>query len=267
MSINGRAVYSNKKSIDLDMDDSSSFDIHVPIPSPKKNNISEALLEIVLAEASSGQEYKYLEVIKILGADPFRYQKNWLTSLDIHLYDPNGNTAQIFKKAGIPFKKIQFLKIEKLNPQGVLIVGESTKLKRREGTLLLQVARSGMPVICLSLVSAEFPFRFETTTRNTPLLLHFDGSRASQLIKQNLNITIWEENGEDYVSSSLHLGGNKLGSIAHATKGSDGWAWLEIQFVNNGAKFLYIGDSIISSWERSPTPRYLIDSLLHYVSE
>ena len=264
--VGNRAINKGEKSLTLDSDNNNEFDILIAVPPVKDNLVLKAVLKIKLVNQNASDSIAFSNPLLIFGPDPFRHQQDWIRQANIQLYDPSGNTAEILTGSKVPFNRIRSLDIDRLDRNGFVMIGSSTSLSKRQGESLLRLVESGITVVCLAPAKGSFPLSFHHESRNRPVLMRFNDESIIKELNPALDSAGWGRE-QNVVSSSLHLSGNKLGSVANIQTDNHGWPWLEIEFSTSRAKLIFAGFSIVPNWNTSPTPRYLLESILHYAKD
>ena len=127
----------------------------VRMPEVKDGVVLEAEFSVSIGQAD---EFDLKQPVWIYSADPFSGRTAWLRELNLALYDPEGNTAEIFKEAKIPLRTCRTFATMRELTEGTLIIGEGVSLARHRGLseLLLSQASHGLNVICLAPKDGRF---------------------------------------------------------------------------------------------------------------
>lgn len=195
----------------------------------------------------------------------FADRKQWLKDLGIRLFDPEKKTAECFTKAEIPFTDIRTTDALAAVRDGLVVVGEGVSLKEERGlaSAMGQAVEAGVPVLCLALRSGEMPLPTEgvsETQGKAPVRMTFRRADIITDLDKRLDAKTWAP-GRDAVASSLVLSADRRAVAVEAVSGDRGWAWMEVAFPGGG-RLVVCGFGIVSGWEDSPTPRYLLVKLL-----
>jgi hypothetical protein len=153
LSINRRTVSRGERAVEATPQEPARVTVPLRIPHVKEGVILEArLVASVFSDDAVGKEVKHEKRLWIFHADPFADRSVWLENLKITLFDPEGKTAQVFEQANIPFHSARSVaSLEELS-EGLVIIGEGTSLEvqRDLPEMMLKVAASGLPVLCLA---------------------------------------------------------------------------------------------------------------------
>jgi hypothetical protein len=195
----------------------------------------------------------------------FADRKQWLARLAIRLFDPEKKTADLFTKAGIPFTDVRTTDALAAVREGLVIVGEGVSLKEERGlaSAMRRAAEAGVPVLCLALRGGEMPLPAEGVSEaggKPPVRMAFRRADIVTELDKRLDTKTWAP-GRDAVASSLVLSADRRVVAVEAVKGDRGWPWMDVVF-EGGGRLLVCGFGIVSDWEESPTPRYLLLKLL-----
>jgi hypothetical protein len=193
--------------------------------------------------------------------DAFADRKQWLARLAIRLFDPEKKTAERFSKAGIPFTDVRTTDALAAVREGLVIVGEGVSLKEERGLApaMRQAAEAGVPVLCLALRGGEMPLPAEGVSEaggKPPVWMTFRRADVITELDKRLDCKTWAP-GREVTASSLVLSAERRVSAVEAVKGDRGWSWMDVAF-EGGGRIVVCGFPIVSGWEESPTPRYLL---------
>jgi hypothetical protein len=193
-----------------------------------------------------------------------------LRDLGIRLFDPEKKTAERFAKADIPFTEIRTTDALAVVRDGLVVVGEGVSLKEERGlaSAMSRVVEAGVPVLCLALRNGEMPLPTEgvsETQGKPPLRMTFRRADIIAELDKRLDTGTWAP-GRDAVASSLVLSADRRVVAVEAVNGDRGWSWMDIAF-QGGGRLVVCGFGIVSGWEESPTPRFLLLKVLEDVGK
>jgi hypothetical protein len=238
--------------------------VKIAVPPVKAGVIIPATLTITVA-AEGGAPPAVLEKrLWIFPKDPFTDRTEWLKALDIHLYDPEGKTAERLEKAEVPFSLVG--NIEALAEPGdnVVLIGEGLSFAdyRALPEMIVQAAAAGHPVLCLAPTDGllqipgtggvELPAPARISLRHNDIITELD---------KRLDAGAWPAG--DNVAASLAIRCEDDLVSGEVVQGRTGWPWLELSYQH---RLVFCGFGIIEGWDDGPTPRFLLARLLEYVT-
>lgn len=198
----------------------------------------------------------------LFSPDPFSGRIQWLKSLDIRLFDPEGGTAPVLEKAGIPFAMLKSVDAISQVDTGMVVVGECTHMDQQRGLAdaLMRVASAGRPVLCLApaggSISLEEHARPELS-RGTVRLQ----SPSSLTFRQSDVITNFDKRLDSVVVKSA-LDMVSMRDTVQGQFSADGqWPWVEMSF-GTGGRIVFCGFGLIDQWDANPAPRYVLNAIL-----
>jgi hypothetical protein len=201
--------------------------------------------------------------------DPFKDRAEWLKKSKITLFDPAHTTADVLKKAGIPFdEETNQAAIGNLR-DGMVVIGEGASFKEEPqlADMLIKLAARGIPVLCLAPSEGMFPLPpAGKADAKATVSLSFRGREVITSLDKRLDATAWAPDGQ-VVVNSLNLIVSDGSVVAEVVKGEEGWSWLEMEFGPRKGRLIVCGFGIAKSWSKGPTPRYLFAALLERLTE
>lgn len=213
----------------------------------------------------SAGDVRHEHAVWIFSRNAFSDRRDWLSSLHLKVFDPQGETVEVFNEHEIPHEQIRSRETINEVVEGILVVGEGVSLKKQDGLIddLRNLANRGVPVLCLASSEGEFSF-----SDDKPLALAIQLRRSDVIREFDKRLdTAWWPKG------ASQLRGLQVGSAADEVVfeiNDDGksWPWCEWQFKNRSEEFdqptrlIWCGFGIIHSWDNGPTPRYLLIKIL-----
>lgn len=264
----GRTIFRQQKRISVKPGNEKYFSVSIHPPEINDGVILDVTLQIDLTEDGAEKPVARIKrTVRLFNKDPFVQKKNELIATGIALFDPVGKTAAVFESANIPFIRVQGLDSINGFTGRVLIVGEGTPISNYRGlaNMLLQLASSGVPVLCLAPSSGEFPLNaFLHKPLEQPNTLLLKRQDVIGDLDTKLDFLSWPPNGK-VVATSLQLVTDKNGVAGKVSVNDTGWVWMEIDFGPNKGKFVFAGFAIIEKWNTGPVPRFLLDKLLNHI--
>lgn len=200
----------------------------------------------------------------VFSRDPFYFDGKKVKNYRLGLYDPAGETTEVFQKTSIPFTPLKTLD-DCLKHQGMLVIGEGLGGRDQKNVChtVLQMAASGKNVLVLMPEEASIPLDFESEKR--PPHLSLDTSRIIHKLDKKLDAQVWS-GGRSSTGASCRLVAIRNQIFAEFAEGHSGWSWLGMDFPGGG-KMLVVGFPIVEAWRESPTPRFLLSRLFEHLKQ
>jgi hypothetical protein len=243
--------------------------LQLELPETREGITMEGSLSITLSDAK-GQPLDTAETpLSVFDPDPFQNRKQWLETLQLHVYDPEGATVAIFEKAAIPFRRIT--NPAALNPAkgGILVIGEGLSLKASRGLMeaVFEAVQADIPVIVLAPMEGAFQIPAMQGGGESggpqPKSLSFHGKDIISRLDKRLDTGLWAED-RDSVLRYFRIGAYR--DQPEIVMDEDrGWPWIALDWPG-GSRLRFCGFGVVRDWEASPVPRYLLAALLEELS-
>ncbi|MGO9113660.1 MAG: hypothetical protein ACLP9L_30890 [Thermoguttaceae bacterium] len=269
-----------------------TIDFAFPLKTPHVKEGVVLQTQCSVAEYADGEQRQeplaiHDKTLWIFPRDPFVDRHEWLKSLKITLYDPEGKTADRLEKAAIPFTLSRNIDALDGVEQGVLVIGEATAWRdhRSLGEVMVKAAARGMAVLCLapgegsielpgaegadmprpsSLALRREDFVTEVDTRLDAVWPAGRTNSDQNPARQNDNAAPGTGSAKDPqpLASMLAIRSDRQRVIVEAAQDRGGWAWLDVRFSHPNGRLLVCGMPIVRQWDSHPAPRYLLLGLL-----
>jgi hypothetical protein len=248
-----------------------SFDLELRLPPVKGGAAIAADLQIEVFDSASKLPVTSVQKkIWILAPDLFAHQQALLKRINIHLYDPQNVTSKIFSKTGIPFKQLKSPEAFTNLSKALLVIGEGTDLNARRGfaDIILSTALAGNTVLCMAAAPGTFPLGADTLQ----LVKKAKGVNLSSYdivksLDKRLDVSFWTKlHGKSTGARTVDF---QVGNHQLFTRvaGEHGWPWVELQYSQPNARFVYCGFNLMKEWGYGPPPRYLLNSIFRMIAE
>jgi hypothetical protein len=271
LSRESRALARGETAVQAAKGEPHAVDLRVALPPVKEGVVFSCDLSVAyVPQGGSGPRSTHRRTLWLFPDDPFTDCRQWLTNLVIRLFDPEKKTVERFTKAGIPFAEVRTTDALAAVREGLVVVGEGVSLKEERGlaSAMGQAVEAGVPVLCMALRGGEMPLPTEgvsETQGKAPTRMSFRRADIITELDKRLDTKTWAP-GADAVASSLVLSADRRVAAVEAVKGDRGWAWMEVAF-HGGGRLVVCGFAIVSGWEGSPAPRYLLLRVLEEMGE
>jgi hypothetical protein len=209
----------------------------------------------------------------IFSRNPFAGRSEWIESVRITLFDPDGETAEAFQETGIPFAHVRRTAVLAELSEGLLIVGEGVSFEEYRGLpeTVARVAASGVPVLCLA--PAEGALAMPGTgdsEQSRPTRMSLRREDVIRELDKQLDSVAWPPDGR-IVASRMGIQASRQGVVlevlADGAAGSEAaWPWIEVRYPKNNSSLLFCGFPIIRQWEAGPAPRFLLARIIERLS-
>jgi hypothetical protein len=264
LSVNRRTVEHGQLPLTATAERAAEVTVALKVPEVKEGVVLESQLSIaVYAAGDQKPRAEHARKVWIFPPDPFANRSEWLKGLKINLFDPEGDTADVFEKAHIPFTFTKNISALDEIREGLLVVGEGTAWRdyRSLGEAVVKQAARGVPVLCLApgegtlvlpgSAGAESPPPASLTLRQGDIIRELD---------KCLDATAWSPQGQ-IDASRLTIKSDRDQVVAEVGQARHAWPWLEVRYPAAKGRLLVCGFGIIRQWEATPAPRYLLSEL------
>jgi hypothetical protein len=259
-SAGGRTLASREAEIDLGVERSVTSELQLDIPSVGEEVIFPADLTVDL-HAKDGTEIvgPIVKRVWIFARAPFADRQQWLRGLEIHLYDPIGETAICFEKARIPFQRVYNLDASGDIDRGMFVVGEGISFDDCRGVpgTIIRLANRGVGVLCLAPTAGTVQLSSDDCPAIVLQRLFLDRQSIITRLDKRLDANAWPDrqpvvlHGVDVISKSMD-------SIAEVSDQRSSWPWLDVTYSAPHGRLIICGLGIVSGWQAGPTPSYLL---------
>lgn len=264
----GRSLARGAQSLNTKRGD-ASFSLAITAPLVKPGVTVQAALQIELRGSDSeGAVATLLLPITIHSSQPLNEKVIWLNSLNLHLFDPAGKTAEMLRSSGITFN--QHMRVDTL--QGLsgatILVGEGIALDSlyNLNQSLLSLAANGNSLLLLSPSSGGLQL-VGSNGAAQPDSIHFDSTPLTGKHQLTNHCDNWPDIGG---SSNGLITLTNIRDHINATfsnHGIEGWPWLRLNFTHPYGTLAVTRCPIMQAWQLSPTPQLLFYDLLAAIIE
>lgn len=235
------------------------------IPAIREGIRAEALLVVTFVDDRGRVRAAIKHPVHVYGHEPAAHRRQWMESLDLHVYDPTGATLRVLDEFAFPYRPVDnVLALQDLGTC-TLIVGEGLPLRGRTGLFdeAYRAASHGAAVVFLAPTEGALHLPTMAPGQPIPERFMFQGRTIITELDRFLDCEGWAPE-EDNVLSTFRPSGH-LGGVELLISPTGGWPWVEFSFANGG-RLVLVGFAIIRQWEASPTPRFLFSRLLEYAA-
>lgn len=264
----GRTITRGERGVNTKPGIMETVEILLPVPEVKSGVVFQARFSVSVIREGTRQESASVEnPIWVFPENPFYGRKQWLERLNIHLFDPEKKTKEIFTLAGVLFKTVENVEALAAITNGIVIIGEGVSFKdyRALPEMMMKMAANGVSVLCLASDGGEITIAGAEGAPE-PDVLNFRRGDIIKVLDKRLDAKAWPPDGK-FVASGLKLRGERGAVIADIVKGAGGWPWLEMRFGEEKAKLIVCGFAIMEKWQSGPTPRFLFGKILEYMAD
>jgi len=266
-SINPRTVSRGEVAVKAGPGKPANIAIPLEIPPVKEGIIVKATLEVTVA--GQGIEAEHVKSIWIFPRDPFVDRSRWLQDLKITLFDPEGKTAELFDKAKIPFKLTRNMASLDDLGKGLVVIGEGTSFADHRGLAetLIDVAASGLPVLCLAPVDGRLPMPGAKLPKQPPpRRVSLRRQDVIRELDKRIDSVAWPPDGR-LIASRFAVVTDRDWVVAEVVSDGEGWPWIEAQYSQKGGRLLLCGFNIVRQWDAGPAPRFLLARLFERLAD
>lgn len=247
----------------------AACEVRLAVPSVNPGVVMKARLSVQAVPSGSAKEAGGVDrVMWVFPEDPFFGHSEWLKKLEIRLFDPVGATARLLDGFKVPYTLIRNVDGLEAGAFGLLVVGEGVSFKDYRGLfeVLVKVARTGKPVLCLApgggemrlpgSVDAELPLPSSLAFRRHDFIGELD---------KRLDAVGWKS-GEKAGGCGLKIRGDRGPVSVEVGEVTEGWSVLDVGFGKGEGRLIVCGFGLIGAWAESPTPRFLFVRMLEHVA-
>ena len=286
LSVERRTVSRGELSVSPQADGSARAVVTLPIPAVRDGVIVEARLEVTLLDERAQPPMGHVKRLWIFPSDAFHDRSEWLAGLRITLFDPQGKTADVFRRAGVPFTlAARRAQLEEVS-EGLLVVGEGTPLADYRGLSdsLVRIAASGVGVLCLAPADGQFAMpdaddsqepwadiQQPSTDTQEPSArrLTFAGAEVIAQLDKRFDAAAWPPDGSLVAARLAARAACDRSILTVVPDGADGeragWPWVEARYPKQGGTLLFCGFGIVRQWDAGPVPRFLLARLFEHL--
>lgn len=235
--------------------------VEIPMPPLREGVVMSVSLEMTWTDGE--EKYEHSRPLHVFSPNTFAEQREFLHDANISLFDPIGKTGKLLEESKIPYTSRPSLASVNSVSEGIVIVGEGVSFseQRMLAESLLLAASRGVSVLCLAPAEGDFCLKAE---------LDGETRRPNRMDLQRGGVVRrFDKRFDDLVTlSNLSLVSRRNEIVLKTGSTTDEWSWLQLEFPAQPpgkppGKLILCGMGIMSHWEASPVPRYLVSHLLH----
>lgn len=262
-----RSIARGERAVTVDETKPAEVEIALQLPETREGVVFDTDLTVQLLDTHGEVVAEHQRVVRLFPRDPFSDRREWLEELKIVLYDPQGETADAFDDAEIPYKTARSLSNLEETSEGIVVIGEGVSLADHANLpeVMTKVAASGMPVLCLAPSDGRLPFPVAEAEQPAANSISLRRGDVITEFDKRLDAEAWPPDGELAVTGleMTSFRGRVLLSVAESPQS---WPWFEVTYPDGG-RMIVCGFGIVRCWQTGPTPRYLLASLFEQFSE
>ncbi|MBA4368147.1 MAG: hypothetical protein C0403_10985, partial [Desulfobacterium sp.] len=250
--------------IDISASATASFSIPFKTPAVKPGIIQPLDLTVSLAGSSSADPVEiFCQRLWIFHRDIFADKHEWLSGLNIILYDPAGKTGRMFAELSLPIPKTANFNVISKNKHDIVLTGENTDLNEKMTSELLKLAAAGAKILCLDPRKFQLSFNpaIEGKDDALPPSLHFYERERIVKLDKRLDASLWWDSGLPDKSIQMKTTSPETINI-NVKKSKSPWVWCEIHFPDCHGRLIVTTLPLSDRMDRNPTPRYLFFAIL-----
>ncbi len=255
--------------IEINRNDSGVAKVALRIPQVRDGLIFRTDLALAyVPRGANGEAATLIRTLWLFPEDPFVDQRETLNERRLSLFDPEGSTADLFKKIELPHRRIRnAADLDDRGEHSYVIVGEGTSLIRNRGLAerLLNFAAAGGTVLMLAPSEGVIPMPGAASQNgelsdDQPGELRFCQHQVIHEFDKRLDARFLPGT-DDFAGSKVSLR-TRLSRVEMEVSEDGDWPWLTIAYPKTNGRFVFCGFGLIKHWQKSPTPRYLLSRIL-----
>jgi hypothetical protein len=244
------------------------LDLPVRIPPLRDGVTGQATLRV--QATAGGQSARLVHPVWILTADPWSGLRTALAETALRVLETGEALSAKLNGAGLKATALRNTVAIAALTNGLVLVAEDVSLRAQRGLgeALVRAAAGGARVIVFAPADGTLPLPGHEALNGLPRpALRLAGAAALQQLDKRLDAVVWPGQASA-VTASCYLSAERRKPEAEWAAGTDGWAWLDLDFrAGGGGRLLAVGWAPIQAWERGPAPRYVLAALLRHVLE
>jgi hypothetical protein len=254
---------------EIDASEATQIAVILRVPEVRDGVIFRTQLTVAYVPARENSATSTLtKTLWLFPEDAFADQRDTLEDRQLLLFDPDGNTAELFAKIELPHRRIRnAIALDDREEHSYVIVGEGTSLVRNRGVAerLLSFAAAGGTVLMLAPSEGVIPMPGEASQKGVenvaqPGELRFRQHHVIREFDKRLDSEFLPGTG-DFAGSKVTLR-TRLNRIGMEVSEDGDWPWFTIEYPETKGRFVFCGFNIVRNWSNGPAPRYLLNRIL-----
>ncbi len=239
-------------------DKRTEVELSLRLPAIREGVVYDTQLKLRLVDSRGDVVGQHDRTLWLFPRDPFAGRRQWLRDLKITLYDPEGTTQRVLSEAEVPCRLVPTLPTLETTSDGVVVVGENVSLRAHPALpdILVKLAASGRPVLCLAPSDGSFPFPGSEADQPMPTSVSLRTGDVVREFDKRFS-AVFRSPGGQPLGCGLEIGSQRVRTTLSATDSPRGWPWLEVMYPGGG-RLIVCGFRVVDSWDTGPTPRYLM---------
>lgn len=268
LAFQGRVIERRETAVQIEPGAWNAVGLSLRIPEVKEGVAVRGELSLVLSDEAGNRLASLSRVLWVFPENPFAGRTAWLTSLNIHLFDPLDTTAAVLESAGVPHERVHQPGALDGLTNALVLVGEGMDLNEHRGLApaLFRAAERGCRVLWLAPVAGQWAVPGMGETAGAwPQGVQWRGPAMLAELDKRLDAAGWSGNGCPK-PRALGLRPKRREVVVEVAESQPGWAWLQVDYARG--QIVICGWPVIACWDQGgPTPRYLLLRLLENLSE
>ncbi|WP_232771311.1 hypothetical protein [Colwellia sp. 75C3] len=263
----GRTLSSGVKSIRLNT--RKNVKAYLPLRTPPvKSGVkvkAQLIIDAVYSTDSTIKEHYEFD-LDIYGENIFLHKQSFYQKLNIQLFDPVGQTSNIFDKLKIPYSTLSRSKLINFSDKGFIVIGVGVDINHYRGlpTVLIELAHKGHQLLILQPASATLPL--------SKLASGLGASSPSIFLSNETVIPNYIQNYQwdtdsGIKSNHIILNSNRQEVSAQVVESKhEGWDWFHLNYHQSQGKLIICMLPFIDQLDRDPIKQIIFGQLLNYAS-
>ena len=213
------------------------------------------------------------EPLYLFPASPFKDRQTFLEDANLFLFDPVGDTNEVFESASIPFHRLDSLDSVGGIDEGLLLIGEGLAIDENEDLTVIvpPLLEKGVSVILLAPNDDGADQPTISIASNVQPRITLQRQNLSKRFDKRFDTDLWS--GENSVSQSWQLSRDQNTLCLESAPLAAGWCWVEMESYRNHwepkkkAVLVVCGLRLIDAWADGPMPRHLLLKMIETYSK
>ncbi|WP_157465816.1 hypothetical protein [Colwellia sp. TT2012] len=231
-----------------------------PVKSGVKVNAQLIIDAVYSSDSTINKHYEF--DLDIYGASIFVPKQKMYQQLNIQLFDPVGQTSNIFNKLKIPYSTLSRSKLINFSDKGLIVIGDGVDINQHRGlpTILIELAHKGHQLLILQPASVTLPLsELASGLGASPPNISFSNE---SVISNYIQDYQWDN---EIRINRIILNSNRQEVSAQVIESKHGgWDWFHLNYNQSQGKLIICMLPFIDQLDRDPIKQIIFGQLLNY---
>ena len=221
------------------------------------------------------------ESLFLLPTNPFARRQEFLEQAKLRLFDPSGETAELFESSSIPFERLRTLESVDVIEDGLLIVGEGNSLDRYSSLVesASKLATRGATVIFLAPLDGGSKAPKLDMAVGPQRRIVIEGAGVIKQFDKRFDTDVWA--GQESLRWPWQISQDGETFSLSRAEAATGWHWIQMEYrratnhqpeddrkqqAGAESSVIFCGLGIVDQWDEGPVPRHLLWKMIEKYS-